>query len=182
VDRTVHHDLARIQTDLALVEERSESSGRRCCPEVGVREHDLAVVAAKFQHDPLERPACARSEQRSGAGRAGEIDGLDDGASEKHICDLDSAAWRVWHQVQHTRRQPGIRENLRDGQPARNGGQLGGLSTMVLPNAIGETTVRQPSRCAPFQGLKPAMTPSGFQTAKLKIPGSAKRSTSPAGR
>src|ERR1039458_1543569 len=66
--------------------------------------------------------------------------------------------------------------------PADTGDSSDGLSTTVLPNATGLTTVRQASTCAPFHGEMPATTPSGLRNARANGPGGAERGTSPTGR
>lgn len=66
--------------------------------------------------------------------------------------------------------------------PADIGASSDGLRTTVLPNTIGNTTVRHARLNAPFQGVKPATTPSGLRTAMANRPGVLLGSTSPTGR
>ncbi len=67
-------------------------------------------------------------------------------------------------------------------RPAVTGASSDGLSTTVLPNATGLTTVLQARTCAPFQGEIPATTPSGLRSASANVPGMSERMTSPTGR
>ncbi len=67
-------------------------------------------------------------------------------------------------------------------RPAVIGASSDGLSTTVLPNASGLTTVRQASTWAPFHGEMPATTPSGRRSASANVPGMSDLITSPAGR
>ena len=65
--------------------------------------------------------------------------------------------------------------------PAESGASSDGLSTTVLPNTMGSSTVRHARVKAPFQGEKPATTPSGLRTASARRPGTSLGITSPMG-
>jgi hypothetical protein len=76
-DPLVHEMATHGEADLALVEERAPGSGARGRFDVGVVEHEVGVVAAELERDPLELPAGGRPDQPAGPRRAGEADHVD---------------------------------------------------------------------------------------------------------
>ena len=53
-DRALDDDASRGHTDLPLMQESAERGGVDGVLEVGVREHDQRILAAKFEHHPLQ--------------------------------------------------------------------------------------------------------------------------------
>ena len=87
VDLALDDDLAGVQADLALVEERPEGRHPHGVVDVDVVEDDHRVVAAELEHRALEGPAGPFGEHAGGVDPADEVDDPDLVAGEELVGD-----------------------------------------------------------------------------------------------
>ena len=91
-DRLVHDQPAAGIAAFASVEEATEHRGIRRGFEVGVREHDLTVLAAEFHRDFLQRIGRSGHGHLADVGRAGEGHHLDQRVADHRRTDIGAEA------------------------------------------------------------------------------------------
>jgi hypothetical protein len=163
-DLALHDDAARVEADLALVEERAERGRAHRIVHVDVVENDHRVVAAQLHRGALQRLAGALGEHLGGLHAADQIDDAHLGAS-KNTSAISPAAPGAWVTTLMTPGgKPASSAICARIRPAEIGANSEGFTTTVLPAATGEMTARQDSTLAPFHGVKLATTPRGRRT------------------
>jgi hypothetical protein len=88
------------------MQERAPGTRRAGHLQIGIVQHDQCVVAAEFQRDPLQGPACRGAHLAADRGRAGERD-------HRHVRVLGQSRAGLgvaWQHMQQALGQPGLLE------------------------------------------------------------------------
>ena len=132
-DATLDDDLPCRHADLALVEERAEGSGVDGVVEIRIVEDDERVVAAELEHDPLEVASGRLGDLPSRVRRAREVDAAHGRMLGELLADRSRLARTVGDDVEHSRREAGLGEDLPHSRPPEIGDHSDGFRTTVLP-------------------------------------------------
>jgi len=126
-DLALHDDAARVQADLALVEERAERRRADGIVHVHVIQDDHWVVPTELHRGSLERLARALREHPSGLHPTDQVDDANLGTLEEHVSDLGSPTRSMCHDIYDTFGEPSFLHDLRQNQARRDGRELRGL-------------------------------------------------------
>ena len=113
-------DAARVETNLALVEERTEGRGAHRVVDVDIVENDHRVEAAKLHRRALERFAGALREHLRGLDTADQIDDPHIRALEEDVGDIRRGPGRVGHDIDDAFRESRLLRDLRENDARPN--------------------------------------------------------------
>ena len=119
VDAVLDDQPAAGRADLAAVQERGGERVVDRGVEVGVGEHDVRVLAAELERDPLHVDGRRGHDRLPARETAGERDEVDIGALGERLPD---AVARPEHQVDDTRRDAGLVEQPDEMDRGQRGG------------------------------------------------------------